>query len=504
MISSKERTRRGFLRSIGKYIAAIPVLSSLGSVSVKALEGRKIPNVLLLISDQQRTDTLGFMGKTRCRTPNIDRLAAEGISFDRCLTPSPISAPARASIFSGLYPHQANLMSNSRNVTLRVEPVLSRRLRERGYHLGYAGKWHLGQEVLPAWFDRYPDSVHEFYSAWCKEQGLLDGFVVSDDSLRSPRPNGLVSNPKPKVMPLEPSQTYEAWVADHVISLIKTRPENRPFFFGCGFYAPHPPLKVPEPYYSMYDPEDIPQPPNFGPTENEPRSIQTSFYRKLFEEHGTDWEPWKKSTAVYWGSVSLLDAQVGRIIRCLEEEGELENTLIIFTSDHGELMGQHGLWQKFQAYEEALRVPLVMRVPWSIGGIRNQENVSLIDIAPTILSVAGANAPQEYEGIDLSPAFSNQKVSVKPRSLYSEYKIKSEWHDVVDWRLVTDNHYKYVWNQNDLDEIYDLQDDPYEKRNRIDDPEMVKILSDFRTRLRRWMRKTKDPLLKSYLADIRS
>ena len=459
------------------------------------------PNVLLIISDQQRTDTLGFLGRTPCQTPNIDRLAAEGISFDRCITPSPLCAPARASIFTGLYPHQVEMMENGN--TLRTEPIFTNLLREEGYHLDYAGKWHLGDEVLPDWFDRCAGYSTEEYSAWCAENGLHDGWAFNDHSVRSRR-TPQMSIPKTVVMPLEPSQTNDAWNADHAIRFLETRPKEKPFFLVCGFNGPHPPFKIPEPYFSMYDPKSIPEPPNFGPTAHEPRANEKSYYHALWNDFGTEWEAWKKSVAVYWGFTTMVDAQVGRLLASLEEEGALDDTLVIFTSDHGEMLGQHGLWHKMQAYEEALRVPLVMRPPGGIsdGGIRSQAGASLIDITATILSVVGIEPPADTVGVDLSPAFDADEENLTGRVLFAEHQPLGDWHGTVDWRMETDNHVKYVWNRGDLDELYNLVDDMCETNNLIDDTTMTAMVERCRASLRDWMQRVSDPLLDSFEAEL--
>jgi arylsulfatase A-like enzyme len=464
----------------------------------------KQPNVLLILTDQQRADAVGFRGKNPCRTPNIDRLAAEGISFDRALTPSPLCTPARAGIFTGLYPHQVNAMKNGSR--LEARPIFPNVLKRRGYQLDYVGKWHLdfAGEVVSAWFDRTvaTQPAHKDFEKWCREHNLMEAMILNDRELRSPRPPHMTI-PRPKVMRLESSKTYEAWLTDRAVEYLETRPKDRPFILVCSYQGPHPPFKVPEPYYSMYDPTDIIEPPNFKPLPNKPRSNITSYFHQLWMDYGEDWEVWKKSVAVYWGFVTMIDFQIGRLLRAVEDTGLLDDTLIVFASDHGELLGQHGLWQKMMPYEEALRVPLVMRYPSLIrGGLRCQSVASLIDIVPTVLSVLGEEAPEEMEGQELSSAFRDGVVSEGDGYRFSEHKPLGEWHQTVDWRLITDDRYKYVWNRGDLDELYDLGTDPYELRNGIEDQALRKIVERLRERLLRWMTDTTDPLAPLAKSDI--
>ena len=250
----------------------------------------KQPNILLIVSDQQRTDTLGFMGRTPCQTPHLDRLARSGICFDRCLTPNPLCTPARAALFTGQYPHQVpgdhaetgertNMMTN--NNIMRAEPVLTDRLRKRGYHCFNAGKWHLGDEVLGAWFDEYAGHSTKEYSAWCLQQGLPDGWTFNDMRVRSKHaPHHSI--PRPLVQDLDPSQGNDAWITDHAIRFIESRPADKPFFGVCSLNGPHPPFVIPEPYFSMIDEAAIPEPANFGPGEMEPAANRSSYYRKVF------------------------------------------------------------------------------------------------------------------------------------------------------------------------------------------------------------------------------
>ncbi len=340
--------------------------------------------------------------------------------------------------------------------TLKAEPILLTAMHRRGYQVDYAGKWHMGASTKTRWVDRIEGEDRALYSRWCLAQGLPDGWAFNDPAMRSHRRDD-VSIPKPAVAALPPEKTNDAWIVDHAVELLRTRDRNRPFFLTCCLNGPHPPFKIPEPYFSMYDPAAIPQPPNFGPTPRNPAALGRSFYRTVFRDHGQSWENWKKSVAVYWGFVTMIDTQIGRLVEHLRGQGVLDDTLVVMTTDHGEMMGQHGLWQKYHAYEEALRVPLIVRAPWVIEpGIRTEAAASLIDLLPTIFAVCGVEPPADARGVNLSFAFGGAKQASSRRFLFSEFQPKGEWHGVVDWRLVTDNRHKYVWNNGDIEELYDL------------------------------------------------
>jgi arylsulfatase A-like enzyme len=473
-------------------------------------------NILLILSDQQRADTLGFAGKTGCRTPKLDHLAADGISFDRAITPAPLCGPARACIFTGKYAHQdrgvlledklgirtkeelplnvlRDMMIN--DSSLREEPLLTRLLKKAGYHTAYAGKWHLGNDIIGNWFDKYRGHNNAQYVHWCRESGLPDGWPLNDSSVRTHRVPHM-SIPITKVNDIPPEHGNDAWITDIALRFLGERPKDKPFFAVCSFNGPHPPFKIPEPYFSMYDPHSITEPLNFRPSDGEPACKAQSFYRLLWRDHGERWEPWQKSHAVYWGFVSYIDHQVGRLVEYLRREGELENTWIIYASDHGEMLGQHGLWHKMQAYEESLRVPLIIRPPGGATGIRSDAPASLIDIPSSILSAAGIQAPREYEGIDLLTALENGGRLNGRTHLYSAQAPLGAFHKEVDWRMVTDNRFKYIWNNGDREELYDLQEDPLETRNLADT--RGDLLKGLRVYLLDWMIDSHDPLLQAF------
>ena len=469
-------------------------------------------NIMLIIADQHRQDCLGFNKRTPVRTPNIDRLQKGGISFDNAITPCPLCGPARASLFTSLYSHQArgileeedlgardemeagvetDMMINS--TSLREPPLLTDILKKAGYYTAYAGKWHLGNDIITNWFEDAYGCDNQDYVRWLNKNGLPEtGWPLKDPEVRSRRVPHM-SIPKTKVNPVKQEEANDAWITDIALSYLKNRPTDKPFFVTCGFNGPHPPFMIPEPWFSMYSPDDIPEPPNFHPTEGEPASKKESFYRQLWLDHGDNWESWKKSVAVYYGFVSYIDHQVGRLLVELDRQDIFENTMVIYTSDHGEMLGQHGLWHKMQAYDESLKVPLVISSPTIQQGSRRTEEASLLDISPTILGAANLKCPEVYEGIDLL-ADRNRGKETSPRYLFSEQKPLGPFHGEKEWRMATDGRYKYIWNMDDRPELYDLKEDPYELRNLEDLKEYQIQLTTLRKKLKSWMEDTFDPL----------
>lgn len=473
----------------------------------------KQPNILLIISDQHRADTMGFRQKVTCKTPNMDRLADEGISFDRAVTPCPLCGPARASIFTGKYSHQVRgsllednlgVRSNDNLVetretdmmindsSLREEPELTNLLKKSGYFTAYAGKWHLGNDIIHNWFDRAEGYSNETYIQWAEVNGLDDAWPLKDFEVRSKRTPHM-SIPKTKASPISPEEGNDAWITDIALRLLEEKPAEKPFFLTCAFNGPHPPFKISEPYYSMYDADAIDEPINFKPGKDEPQCKNDSFYRALWQDHGDNWDQWKKTAAVYRGFVTYIDDQIGRLITELENKGLKEDTLIIYCSDHGEMLGQHGLWHKMQPYEEALRVPLIVSAPWLKGGLRSIELASLIDIPSTILSAAGISSPDAYEGRDLLKVFESGKIENR-EYIFSQQKPLGYFHKEVDWRMITGMRYKFVWNRNDAEELYDLAMDSAELNNQANNPDYDDIRRVLSTQLLSWMRSTSDPL----------
>lgn len=474
-------------------------------------------NVLLIISDQHRQEAMGCRGNGIVRTPHMDRLFSRGVQFDRALSPAPLCGPARCSIFSGLYPHQAvgilqpealgardelecgvetDMMLNT--TSLREPDHLTRPFKEDGYYTAYAGKWHLGNDILPDWFENCCGEDNKQYCDWLEKEGLPPtGWSLKDSEIRSERIPPM-SIPRTKASPVTGEQYNDAWIADLALNYMRERPKDVPFFISCGFNGPHPPFMIPEPWYSMYDPETIPEPANFHPGKGEPACKGNSFYRQLWKDHGEDWAAWKKSMAVYYGFVSYIDHQIGRLIAELEEQGALDDTLIIYTSDHGEMLGSHGLWHKMQAYEESLRVPLLFSAPWLPQGRHSQAGASLLDIPSTILSQSGYPVPDVYEGEDLSPALADPEAEAPVRYLFSEQKPLGRFHKESDWRMITDNRYKLIWNRDDIFELYDLQSDPSELVNLAGEEEILPIEAELKRRLETWMENTGDDLIRDY------
>lgn len=407
------------------------------------------PNIVLLISDNQRLDTLGALGKTLCRTATWDRVAQEGVLMGNLRTTSPLCSPARASIFTGFQPHQAGIL-HLPYVTPELEteeaagqeitqPPVAHYLREAGYQCLYAGKWHLGRDNIRRWFDWFAacDDDDRSYTEWCRWQGIPDGFIFHDQERSKPFRSDhhpRMSIPRAGLLDIPADKEHNAWILGHAFELFGLRNPNRPFFLVVSLEGPHQPFVVPEPYYNLYNPEEIIQPENWEPSPEEPAFMEGSYFRRLRREWGNDFRAWRKTIAVYWGYTTYISSLFERFVSRLEECGLRENTLVGMISDHGEMMGQHGLWHKFCPYEEALRVPWVMRWPGVIKpGTRCDLDMSHVDVAATLLATGGVDVEAlGLEGENLLPYLTGRLPEPSSRQVL---KLVGIFHKVVEFRF---------------------------------------------------------------------
>jgi len=475
------------------------------------------PNILLLISDNQRLDTLGVLGQTACRTPTWDRIAAEGVLLEQLRTTSPICSPARASLMTGMQPHQAGMPTvafayaekndgsgGDQSVEINIPPI-SHFLRQEGYHTAYTGKWHLGETSIRQSFDLASacDQAERDYTEWCRFQGVPDGFVFHDPERSKPfrsRHEPGMSLPTTAILDIPEDKEHNRWILGHALEQFALRQTNAPYFACLSLEGPHPPLMVPERYYNMYDPKLIEPPTNWGPADGEPDFLDGCYYRKLRNEFGNDFDSWRKSIAVYWGYATYIDSLFEQLIARWEEVGLLDNTLLVMVSDHGDMLGQHELSQKMCPYEEAVRVPCVMRWPGVIPqGTRCQLDVSHTDIAATLLAAAGMDVDSmQLEGENLLPYLQGKQQPSNSRDCFVQYNMspfQAEWQGVENWRVLVRRPWKYVLHENNVVELYHLVDDPGEMKNLSGNSGIVDTETELRNGLLAWARRTTDPFV---------
>lgn len=448
------------------------------------------PNIVLIHADQHRFDCLGTNGHPLLATPHLDRLAAEGLVCTHAFTPAPICVPERNSLLHGCWPTRHLCLANDGTEAPRPPPNLptwSRLLHDAGYALDYVGQWHDRKDCTPLdaryGFDTFvPDTQ---YDAWRQAQGL------------PPRPhvNGWFGEADPHITP---AQSRLAWCADHAIRCLEARASrSQPFVLRWDPREPHLPNVVPEPYASRYTPAQVTPWGSFAdPLIGKP-TIQRQ-QRRSWQIEGRPWSAWAPTVARYLGEIALLDAQVGHLLAALDRLGLARDTLVIYTADHGDLCGSHGMIDKhYVMYDDVTRVPLLLRWPARIAPGRRCDAfiAHALDLAATLVDLAGLPCPATFQGQSLVPlidgATGNGRDDILAMYFGNQFGLFSQ-------RMLRDRRWKYIWNPTAEDELYDLENDPWEIHNRTGDPTAAGELGRLRRRLVAWLESTGDPLLNGW------
>lgn len=447
------------------------------------------PNILLVHSDQHRYDCLGVNGHPLVQTPNLDRLAADGLNFSRAFTPSPICVPARASLLTGVWPTEHLSIANADTEAPRPFrqdlPTFSQVLNQAGYRLGFVGKWQIHRQKPPTDFGFHDYIDDSGYTAWRAELGLPP----------QPHTNRWFGEIDPWI---QPGQSRLGWGADCVLGLLRAYARgSSPFFLRWDPSEPHLPNIVPEPYALLIPPEHIAPWPSFpDPLLSKP-FIQSQM-RRTWQVDDWTWEQWAPVVSRYLGEISLLDAQVGRVLAELDHLGLAENTLVIYTCDHGDLCGAHGMIDKhYVMYDDVVHVPLIMRWPARVrsGQLCDSFVCHELDLAATFCEVAGVPAPATFKGHSLLPLLRGERMETR-QDIFAMYQ--GNQFGLYSQRMVRDHRWKYIWNATAQDELYDLENDPGELTNLAAHPGQAAELSRLRRRLVSWMEEIKDPLLNGW------
>ncbi|MEV0800321.1 sulfatase-like hydrolase/transferase [Kribbella sp. NPDC050281] len=455
--------------------------------------GRVASNILLLMTDQHRLDTLGCYGNRVCETPALDELAAAGTLFTNGFTPTAICTPARATLQTGVLPYKHTLLANyERNVGYREElddtfPPFSSLLGEAGYQLGHVGKWHVGKVKGPKDFgydgEHYAgwgNAVqHPDYLRYLAENGYSPFAVHAP--VRGTFANGEPGNLLAGILEQPVEATFEYFLAERTIQQLRRYAEDgRPFYLGCNWFGPHLPYLLPEAYYHRYDPADVELPVSIAETfANKPRVQQHYSSHWTFDSLGPD--TWRELIAAYWGYVTLIDEQVGRILGVLDELGLGDDTAVFFTADHGEFTGSHRLHDKGPAmYDDIYRIPLLARIPGNPPARTEDGFATLTDLTPTFLELAGLPVPEYYQGRSLLPLVAGDRPADWPDAVVAEFH---GHHFPYPQRMIRTDRYKLIVNPADGNELYDLGTDPHELQNRYEHPELAGVRRELMGRL---------------------
>lgn len=445
------------------------------------------PNILLICTDQQRFDAVGCYGNEHIATPNLDRLAARGVLFENCYVQNPVCGPSRASLMTSRYLHAHGLWANGVDI-LPHEELFTRKLADAGYDCGLVGKFHLGACEHGRAEPRLDDGFRVF--RWAH-----DPYVGSSENayhrwLRAHRPDlyeAALDPASPVTFDAMPTEAhYSRWVGNETIDFLRSsRDPGKPFCFVANFFDPHHGFDAPKEYVDRYlDAELPPINTRDGELETKPPILTEASHRSYagHERGFTEYTPdeLRRVRAAYYAMVTLIDDEVGRILDTLDAEGLTDDTIVVFTSDHGEMLGDHQLMLKGpMMYECAVHVPLIVRSPGRFPeGERRGELVQWIDLAPTFLDAAGVAPLAAGQGGSLLPLCRGDAgASVRDWAL-SEYRNSGHGYDPAvhvtmlrhnRWKLVV-HHGQPASGRDRTGELYDLADDPGELANRWDDP----------------------------------
>lgn len=428
--------RRGFLSSLAVVLQPRP---------------SKRPNLLFIVADEWRAQAMPSASDPDLIAPNLARLAREGVDFRRAYTSYPVCCPSRAAMLTGKFPHAAGVTRNHTQLPL-TEKTISAELKRAGYRTGYIGKWHLDGRESPGFVPRARRRGFDYWAAYNVAHKHYDT-VYFRDTPEPIRANGFESD----------------YQTDLAIEFIRQK-STQPFFLYLSWVAPHAPFTPPA-RHAIYDPRKIRLRPNV------PESSEAEA---------------RENAAGYYGLCTAVDENLGRLLAELDAQGITEQSIVVFTSDHGYTMGSHGLDAIDVPYEEGSGIPLVIRFPHRLKA-RTEPSalVSNVDYAPTLLSLCGVEPPAGMQGADHSGWLTGGRGS-QPASIYAEGELGTP----AEWRMVVSRLDKLVVDfKLTPTHLYDLGEDPYELRNLSTDPSMRGKRDEMLALLRRWMSQTSDRVL---------
>ena len=435
------------------------------------------PNVLLLMSDDLAA-TLGCYGHPQAKTPNLDALAKRGVVFNKAFCQFPHCNPSRSSMMTGMRPNTTRVTNNEDNLYKNHPGVLTmpHHFRENGYATARCGKiFHLG---VPSGLESMDDPQGWDFGTPFKSELPFPPDRKSSVQVKRGKKEGLGW----QEIPGDDDQLVDGVFAKTAIEWLGKRENNKPFFLAVGFHRPHLPLVAPAKYFDLYPFESITLP---EAPENDEADIPEPARNGAVPGYALTATPEQRRAAIraYLACVSYVDAQVGRLLESLKQAGLDDNTIILFTSDHGWHLGEHGLWHKRSLFEESARVPFILATPgMKTAGQRSESLIELTDVFPTLCDLCGIASPQQLEGKSLRPFLENASAELHDAAFTQARRGKNAEHwgrtiRTARWRCT-----EWDEGRNGL-ELYDHDTDPHEYTNLANDPKHAEVLKDLRAKL---------------------
>jgi arylsulfatase A-like enzyme len=463
-------TRRSFLAGTAMAAAAAQVRAAGGPA-----EPDPRPNVLWICTDQQRYDTIASLGNPHLRTPNIDRLVESGVAFTHAHCQSPICTPSRASFLTGLYPDTVHGCTNGNDHWDEAAPLVTATLAAAGYDCGLSGKLHLS--AAQGRIEKRPrdDGYRVFHWSHHPKPDWPEGHAY-DDWLKGRGEDYNTLYRRHGYIPTPLHQT--TWCTEMAVDFLKDRRKG-PWLFSLNCFDPHPPFDPPQEFLDRFDVASMPGPLfRESDLEAQERLSAINFQSKPRRPEAFDA---KLRQAQYWAQIELIDQNVGRLLNALDETGQRENTIVIFTSDHGTALGDHGLVAKgCRFYEGLVRVPLIFSWPGRFQkGLKSDALVELTDIVPTLLEASGLPVPERMHGRSLGPILEGRSDPHAHREFVRSIFFRVlEGPETCASMIRTRRHKLVAYHGLNLGELFDLEADPGEFDNLWQDPAAADIRFD--------------------------
>ena len=437
----------------------------------------KRPNILWYCTDQQRFDTIGALGNPHVITPNIDSLVRSGVAFTHAYCQSPICTPSRSSFMSGLYPSRLHNTRNGNATFPPWPPVITKLIAESGYDCGMVGKFHLQSSG-----HRTEPRIDDGFAFWRFSHAPRDDWSQGHDYAEWVRDKGGDLNELRNSDDRVPAEMHQTtWASDCAIEFMNRDRGEQPWLLNLNVYDPHPPFIPPASYAKKFKAADMPG-PYFRSTDlkHQAKLSSIDFQDEIKDpvEHSAH-----EAQALYYAMIALIDDQFARLLDALDASGQRDNTVIIFTSDHGETLGDHGLMYKgCRFYEGLVRVPLIFSWPVTFqADVQSEALVELLDMSSTLIDLAGLEQPHYMQGKSLIPILKGDASLMEHREF-----VRSEYFDALDPHftggdgtfatMYRDRQFKLsVYHDKNLGELYDLKNDPWEFDDLWDNPDYASV-----------------------------